>query len=321
MNELVEKFLLTATLILVAGAAGYVCRRKGWLGDRAAAGLMTFVAVFGYPTVGALSIWGMALRPADLLLPVLAVAHLVLMTLAGIPLARLLTRDRPEQGMFAIAAGTGNNGFTMGAFVLFLAYGEPGMALGNLYMVLIIPTIVLFLYPLARHFSAGRPAGSLGDLMRRSLLDWRSLGLPVVVVAIGLSLAGVARPTWVGQWRVVDALVYSVTPLAFFGIGLRLQPGRILPLWRLIAALAGARFALGAALAWALATLLGLTPWPFEGLRQSAFLIQGFTPTSVTMVALASMFGLRPAEASALFVANTVLYLVAVLPLVLWFCG
>ncbi len=320
MNEVLGKFLLTSVLILASGAAGYLCRRQGWLGERAAERIMTFVAVFGYATVGTLSIWGMRLSPVDLALPVLAVMHLVLMTLLGIPLARLVTRDRAERGLFAIATGTGNNGFTMGAFVLFLLHGEAGMGLGNLYIMLIIPAAVLFLYPLARHYSETQPAGSLADLMQRSLLDWRSIGLPVVILAILMSLWGVPRPDWVRTWRVVDALVYTITPLAFFGIGLRLRLGKVLPLGRLVVGLAATRFALGALLAVALAAVMDWTPWPLEGLRKSTFLIQGFVPTSVTMVAVANMFRLRPEEASVLFVSNTVLYLVGVLPLLLWFC-
>ena len=39
---------------------------------------------------------------------------------------------------------------------------------------------------------------------------------------------------------------------------------------------------------------------------------------NVTMVAICNMFGLRPREASVLFIANTVMYLVLILPLVLW---
>jgi predicted permease len=220
--------------------------------------------------------------------------------------------------LFAIAAGTGNNGFTMGAFVLFLLFGEAGMALGNLYIVLIIPAAVLFLYPLARHYSSAQPNGSLAGLMWRSLLDWRSLGLPVVGLAIFISLAGVPRPNWVRDWRVVDVLAYTITPLAFFGIGLRLRLGGLLPLGRMIIALAGARFLLALGLALAMMAVMNWTPWPLEDLRRSSFLIQGFVPTSVTMVAIANMFRLRPAEASVLFVSNTVLYLLAVFPIVLW---
>lgn len=318
MNDGLAKYALTSILILASGAAGYTCRRRGWLGDVAAQHIMTFVAVCGYPAVGSLSIWGMPLTTGDLLLPVLAVLHLVLMTLLGIPLARLFTQDRSETGLFAIATGTGNNGFTMGAFVLFLIYGEPGMALGNLYTVLVIPAMVVFLYPLAHHYSTAPSAGSLTRLVCRSLLDWRSIALPVVVLAILASLWRVPRPEWIGAWHIVDELVYTITPVAFFGIGLRLRLGRMLPLWRLIVGLATTRFLLGLLLAVALAASLTWTPWPLEGMRWNVFLIQGFVPTSVSMVALANMFGLRPTEASALFVSNTILYLLGVLPLLLW---
>jgi predicted permease len=319
MTDMLGKFLLAAVLILASGAAGYICRRRAWLGEHVAGRIMTFVAVGGYPLVGALSIWGMRLAPTDLVLPVLAVLHLVLMTFLGLPLARLVTRDRAERGLFAIATGTGNNGFTMGAFVLFLLHGEVGMGLGNLYMVLIIPATVLFLYPLARHYATAQPAGSLATLMRHSLLNWRSIGLPIVAVAILMSLWEVPRPDWVRAWRVVDVLVYTVTPLAFFGIGLRLRLGNAPQLWRLVAGLAVTRFLLGAMVAVAVVALMSVTPWPLEGLRRGAFLIQGYVPTSVTMVALANMFGLRPAEASVLFVSNTVLYLLGVFPVLLWF--
>jgi hypothetical protein len=39
------------------------------------------------------------------------------------------------------------------------------------------------------------------------------------------------------------------------------------------------------------------------------------------MVAMANMFRLRPAQASVLFVLNTFMYVLVVLPLVLWFFG
>ncbi len=244
MNEVISKFVLTTALILVSGAAGYGCHRRGWLGEIAARRIMTFVAVAGYPSVGALSIWGMALKTSDLVLPILAMLHMVLMTFLGVPLARLVTRDRAETGLFAIATGSGNNGFTMGAFVLFLLYGEAGMGLGNLYIVLIIPGLVVFLYPMAHHYATMEPAGSMAKLVSRSLFDWRSIGLPVIIAAIIASLWRIPRPEWIGACRVVDVLAYSITPVAFFGVGLRLRLTRIVPLWRMVVGLAFTRFVL-----------------------------------------------------------------------------
>jgi len=158
----------------------------------------------------------------------------------------------------------------------------------------------------------------MSQLIWHSLWDWRSVGLPVGLAGIALSALAVARPPQISAWHIVDVLVYSVTPMAFFGIGLGLHFSRIQSLWRMLIGLAIVRFGLGAILALILAWLTWLTPWPMRDLRFKVYFIEGFVPTAVTMVAVANMFGLRPQEASALFVVNTTMYLVFVLPLVLW---
>ena len=63
------------------------------------------------------------------------------------------------------------------------------------------------------------------------------------------------------------------------------------------------------------------TPLALRDLRWNVVVVQSFVPTSVTMVALANMFDLRPREASALFVVNTAMYLLLVLPVVMWLFG
>ena len=321
MSLLAIKFLVTGIVISVAMLGGYCCQRQGWLRETAGEWIMTFIAVFGYPLVGFLTIWGTPLRGPDALLPLLAVAHTVLVTLCSLGLARWVTADRAERGLFGIAGGLGNNGFTMGAFVVYLLYGESAMGLANIYFVLFSPMVVLLTYPIARHYASENPTDSIATLIWRSLIDWRSLGLPVSLVAIGLSLAGVPRPGLVLDWRLIDIMVYILTPLAFFGIGLRLHLSKVRPLWRVLAWLAGVRFLLGTVMALLLGWLTWLTPWPFHGLRWNLFIIEGFVPTAVTMVAVANMFGLRPREASALFVVNTLMYLVLVLPVVWWVFG
>lgn len=320
MSPVVSKFILSSVVIVAAMAGGYLCRRFEWLSERVGEKIMTFVGVFGYASVAFLSVWGTRWHAGDFLLPVLGAAHMVVMVFLSLALSGLVTRDRPEKALFAIAGGTGNNGFTMGAFVLYLLYGEPGMGLSNVYILLFMPVAVLVMFPLARHYASEQPSGSVGALIRRSLLDWRSIGLPVAVAGIGLSVLGVPRPAQVVSWHLLDVLVYTITPLAFFGIGLRLHVSKVWGMGRMLVGLAVVRFGLGLLAGLALAWLTRFTPWPFAGLRWDVFVVQSFVPTAVTMVAIANMFNLRPNEASVLFVVNTVMYLVLVLPLVwLWF--
>jgi predicted permease len=321
MPPLVLKFAVMAVALVLATAAGYLCRRLRWLPESAGEGIMTFVAVFGHPSVAFLSVWGTRLQASDAVLPFMAAVHAAVMIGVCLAGARWVTPNRQEQGLFALAGGVGNNGFTMGAFVLYLLYGEPGLGLGNIYILLFMPFVVLVMYPLGRYYASAQPNQSLGSLMVRSLLDWRSLGLPAIGVAIGLSALGVPRPAAVAEWQVVDVLVYTVTPLAFFGIGLRLHFSRVLPLWRMLLWLGLVRFGLGALTGVGLAALTWLTPWPIRDLRWNVYVIEAFVPTSVTMVAVANMFGLRAREASVLFVVNTLCYLVLVLPVLLRLFG
>ncbi len=321
MSDLALKFVLMSGAVTAATAGGYACRRLGYIREQAGEAIMTFVAVIGYPLVGFLSVWGTRLQPGDAVLPVMASAHAVVMLFASLALAGLFTQDRQERGLFALAGGVGNNGFTMGAFVLYLLYGEPGMGLANIYILLFVPVMVLVMYPIARHHAARQPGESVLSLVWRSAFDWRSVGLPATALAIALSAFAVPRPTWISAAHVVDILVYVVTPLAFFGIGLRLHFSRVWPLWRLLLGLALVRFGVCAAAGVGLAALTWLTPWPLRDLRWNVYVIQAFVPTSVTMVAIANMFGLHPREASVLFVVNTATYLGLVLPVVLWLFG
>lgn len=320
MSPVVSKFILSSVVIVVAMAGGYLCQRFQWVSERVGEKIMTFVGVFGYASVAFLSVWGIRWHAGDFLLPVLGALHMVVMVFLSLALSGLVTRDRPEKALFAIAGGTGNNGFTMGAFVLYLLYGEPGMGLSNVYILLFMPVAVLVMFPLARHYASEQPAGSVWTLIRRSLFDWRSIGLPIALAGIGLSVLGVPRPSQVASWHLLDVLVYTITPLAFFGIGLRMHVSKVWPMGKMLAGLAVVRFGLGLLVGLALAWLARFTPWPFADVRWNVFVVQSFVPTAVTMVAIANMFNLRPNEASVLFVVNTVMYLVFVLPLVwLWF--
>lgn len=321
MTEMTIRFTIAAGAVMAATAAGYVCRVLGWAGDRAARRIMTFVGVFAYPIVGGLSIWGTPLHLSDIALPLSAAAHIVAMTFLSLALARFVAKDRAETGLFATAGGTGNNGFTMGAFVLYLLYGEPGMGLSNLYILLFVPTMVLLLYPIARHYSSAQPTASMRKLIVSSLFDWRSAGMPLVVLGIVLSVMGVPRPPQIVAWHVLDILVFTITPMAFFGIGVLLHFSRVQALGRMLVGLAVVRFVLGAVVGLALATVTWWTPLALRDLRWNVVVVQSFVPTSVTMVALANMFDLRPREASVLFVVNTAMYLLLVLPVVMWLFG
>jgi predicted permease len=320
MQPTVVKFLIMAGVLAPSTLGGYLSRKLGWLKEAWGEPVMTFVFL-AYSVVGLLSIWILPMSASSFWLPGLAAVHVILMTGVGLLLGKLLFRDRVEGGLFGISAGMGNNGFTMGAFVTYMLYGDAGLNLSSILCVMWTPLVVIFLFPIARAYSPQRPADSLGRLIFRSVFDWRSIGLPLSLAGIALSMGGVAYPAVLNQWKVLDILMWGSTALAYFGIGMRLHVSDVWQYRKSLAALGVARFVLAAGAGAGLLFLMNLTPWPLTGTARNVFLIQSFTSTAVTMVAMANMFHLRPAQASVLFVLNTFLYVLCVLPLVLWFFG
>ena len=319
--SILTKFILTVSVILGSTAAGYFVRRARPASEHTSHALMTIVAVVGYPAVGFLSIWRVAPQLAELWLPGLAGVQVLIMAALGLAGGRLLGRDRGERGLFAISVAAGNWGFTMGGFVIYILLGPEGLGRACIYTLMFTPALVFVMYPIARNYTSRPGGGSLGRLMVRSIFDWRSLGLVSSIIALCISTAGVKSPPRLEAYHVLDILMFVFTSMAYFAIGLRLHISHIGPMKNMLVALAVMRFGVNLLIGLGLAQLMLLTAWPVVGLTRKIFLMQSLVPTAVSMVAVANMFGLKPREASVLFVVNSVMYLVLVLPLVLWVFG
>ena len=318
MMSLPAKALLAVGVIGCSMAAGYLARRRHWLKESASRPIMTAVAVFGYGSIGFFSLWKGKVTAQEAWLPLLAGAFMLIMLPLGVLAGRMLTRNRPTIGVFAVAGALANTGATMGGLLAYILFNEEGLRLTNVYGLLWTPVIVCAMYPVMRHFGRSESRESLGPLMVRNLLDWRSIGLPLAIVAIVLAGLDVPRPPAVERCHVIDVLVLLTTLGGYFSIGLRLHGGRMRKLTRLIVGLGVMRYVVGAALALALAAL---APWKTGSLPWRIFLLEAVMPTAITMVAMANMFRTKPRTASALFVANTVFFLVVCLPIVLWVLG
>lgn len=321
MDPTEVKIVSSISLLVLAAISGYLARKKGWVREAIARKIMTIVAVAGFSSIGLLTLWNRDLQAQDMWPPIIVAVHLVIMTGLGLLVSRLLARDTIERTTFGIASGLGNIAFTMGGTVLYILYDEPGLQLSALAGLLWTPMIVLFIYPIARHAEPGEKPRGFVKLMLRSIFDIRSLGLPMMLAGLGLSLAGVPRPAPIADFHVVDILMYAVIALAYFSIGLRLHLGHVRTMWRMIVALGAMRFLAAPAIGAGLIGLTLLTPWPLRGQTAEGLFIELFVPVGLTTVAVANMFRLRGDEASVLFLANTVMYLLLVLPLVMLIFG
>ncbi len=315
------KIIVSISLILLAATTGYLCRKRGWVGEETARKIMTVVAVAGFSTIGLLTLWVRELQIQDFWPPLIVAVHLVIMTGIGLLTARLLPGDPVRRTTFGIASGLGNIAFTMGGTVLYILYDKEGLQLSALAGLLWMPMIVLFIYPIARCAQPGEHSRRFARLMFHSIFDIRSTGLAMMLLGLGLSIGDVPQPGFIEQFRVVDALMYLVIALAYFSIGLRLHLGHIRTLWKMIVALAVLRFLVAPLVGAALIAATRLTPWPLHGQTASGLFVELFVPVGLTTVAVANMFRLRGDEASVLFVANTLIYLALVLPVVILLLG
>jgi predicted permease len=241
---------------------------------------------------------------------------MVILTLVGLVVGRVALKSTSEVGLLGLAGGISNLGPTMGGFVVFLLYGETGLGLVGVLTLMFVPMVVLWGFPIARHYSPSIERMPLGKLYTTSLLSWRSLGVPIMAAGVVLSVSGVVRPPVIGEYHVVDVMVFALVAAAYFSIGLRLRGRDLWTLRRPILLLAGIRFAGGMVVMLGLLAITQLTPWPlgWDTLGGRVMFIEGFVPTAVSMVAVANMFHLAPRKASAMFVANTLMYLLLLLP-------
>jgi predicted permease len=315
--RLITKCVIPIAVIVASTALGYLARRLGWLAERRSRTIMTGVTTVGYPAVGFLAIWAVhEVSPADVWLPVLGGLQAAGLALLALLVGVKLFADRQERGLFGLACGVGNHGVTMVGLVVFLLMGEQGLGYSTVFCIYTFFALVLLHYAIGRHYAPDAIRQPLWRLLLASLLDWRSIGLPVCLTAVLLVALGVERPAWIGRAHLTEVLMYLVIIAAYISIGLRLHVGRLGGIGRLVGASMLIRHGLGLAMGLSLLALARLSPWPPEGLTRNVLILQSFAPMGVFGVVAANLFDLHPRRASALFVLDSLFYLLVALPII-----
>jgi predicted permease len=315
-DPVARKLVEYTALIVGSFSIGYVCRKARLFGETVSRWIMTIVSVFGYATLQLFALWGLRLSSEMLWLPVLGGLNMVLMGMLGMAIGPAFFKDRGERGLFAIASGLCNTGITMGGLVLLAFYGEEGLGRMSLYCIMWTPIVIGMMYPMCRHYSDHFEGGSLGKLMVRSVFDWRSIGLPMAVggIVLSLTLGPERRPAWVSDWHIVDIIAYGTNAAAYFAIGLRTSLRHTRHIGRLIAVAAAMRFVVSAGVA-LLLVFITTRFVTLDAMNINVILLESVMPVAVTMVAGANMFRMNTQAASTLFVVNTFMFLAIMLPI------
>ena len=305
-------FLFPISCIVVGLCCGYLLRKLRLLGERATSILATIVVSVTYPTVAFLAIWPASLQRKYILLPLICSASVVIMLLVSLAVSGLYRLSKTDRGAFVMACGLSNFGYTMGGLVCYLFYGEDGLALSQVYVVLWMPMVFLVFFPFANCFATGQEHKSTLRVIWKGIWHVRSLGLLGSVLGISFALTHVPYPAFLGRYQVLKIVVLAGVFITYGVIGLNLRLGEVRKYVRLYFAQAVVKFAIAPLLALLLITIFGLD---YNQLLTKVVLTLAFMPTAVIGVLICNVFGLNARLASAMFVINTLVFLLIVLPI------
>jgi len=301
---IILKFILFQILILLPFSAGIVMKK--YFADPAAMSkkiIMVNLMVLEPPVI-LWTIWGLTVSPGLAFLPAAGLFMVLAGLLAGNVLAPLLGLVGAGRKTFIISSSLANHGFTMGGLICYIFLKETGLGLSSIFISYFVPYTFLVIFSYAR---AGRQyrAG-----LRYFLVSYQNMPLYAALAALALLLSGLRRPALDPP---LEPLIMASVALYYWTLGLTVNMKEIFPLRREHAALAAVRFLIIPALACLL--LLGI---PMGEDIKTVIRIQSFMPAAIYSVMTSVLFDLDSRLASSLFVVNTLLFIIVVVPAMVW---
>lgn len=218
------------------------------------------------------------------------ILHLALIVL-GLIGARIMRLDDNLRIAVTLSLSFNNVG-NYGLPLLLFAFGEPGLALGVIYMVSHIA------------MQATLGVGIAVWSKDRSLRTFTNALLSVpwvyaLVIALLLHTTAVAIPSWLA--RPIELLAQAAIPLQLLVLGIELSWVKLGSVFRLAAPITLAKLLIPPLLAWGLTAALGI-----GGLLRAVLIIQASTPTAVNTLILALRYKRRADLVAAIVLLTTV---------------
>lgn len=255
------------------------------------------------------SIWGLEITAELIYLPLAGFCMVLFGLAAGRLFGHVIKLDNKSKTTFIISSSIANHGFTMGGFICYLFMGEKGLGLSFIFLSYFIPYLFLVIFPYARLASKGE-SYSLDTIME-FIKSPRNMPLYAMILAIFLRLYGITRPE---IFFPVEMLLMLSIGVYYFSLGLSFLLKDVLSFKKESMTLCMIRFLIIPALTVGVLIFLNLDPD-----MEAVILIESFMPAAVYSVMSSVLFGLDERRASAMFVFNTVAFLLFVLPMMLIF--
>ncbi|PKL40086.1 MAG: hypothetical protein CVV44_07685 [Spirochaetae bacterium HGW-Spirochaetae-1] len=298
------KFILFQLVIIIPFILGSFLKRQFRNPSGVAQKIVRANLIFVEPFVVIWSIWGLALTPELLLLP-LAGLILVLggfmLGYATVAFTRLKEKSRAT---YLISSSLANHGFTMGGFLCYIFGGFNGLGMSSIFLVYFMPYIFAVIFPFAGF--ASRKEGFSLDMLKKLFINRQNMPLYATGLALTLHLFHIPRPAFAFP---MDMILMVSISMYYITLGLNFTFSDIKALRPEHLFLALGKFIALPALTWGALRFIEL-----DRDIESVIMLQSFMPAAIYSVLSSILYDLDMRLASGLFVVNTVIFLVVVLP-------
>ncbi|QQE12400.1 hypothetical protein JD969_02690 [Planctomycetota bacterium] len=321
MDAKTYEFIAFTIFSCLSLAAGYIVRHKNLLPQDFSRRIHFHTVAWVWATASFLSIWRFDISPQSLWLLLIIPLLVAIPGFGAIPLCKLLKLSRSHTGVIAGAAGMGNMGFTLGAYLCYLMLEDRASALAYGIASVTIMQIfsILFLYPVARHFGTQQVGDQSLAKTILSSFDLRAMPLYAAIAGITLAILKVPAPIFLWDYKFIDVIFYIGAFGALFGIGMKLEFANTLQYLKQHILLALVKFALIPLVLLTLLHFINLTPVKTDQLFNDVLIIESLVPTALMTVMMANLFHLDTRFASCAWFWNTVIFLIGPLPAILWY--
>lgn len=310
ITDLYLKLFLAVVLPLIGGM---LFSKKEWAA-RWSSRLFALALYLFNTLIAFLAVWTAQLVNNAWILPFIVLIGWLLSMGIAYAAQSLMKHESKQRGAFLFSICLSNHGYTLLGIIALVVFGEAGLAQATYAQLLIVPFLILFCFPIARHFSDESTAGGLGQLLNDNIVDKRNLPLLAMLAGLTLNMTGVERPAIFSS--ILPPTVYLGTVVSGFAVGLLFNASKI---WKfrkenlfslIYRSTFYPLFYIGAA-RW-----LNLSP-----LDTVILALFGIVPSAIFSNLIADLFKLDKDLANSIYIVSTTIFLVIILPIYLLIVG
>lgn len=285
---------------------GSICKSRISNIEMLGKNIVNFSLVFLEPAIIIWSIWGLSITKDIFFLPLAGLSIVGGGFLIGRILIPIIKLKGQSAKTYIISSSLANHGFTMGGFICYLFLGETGIGLASIFILLFMPWVFIVIFPFAR---SGHVAGLRLKNLKNHFINRQNMPLYAVITAIIIQGTGIKRPQVNFP---IDAFMIAVIVLYYFTLGINFNFIATFKIRKEQITLAAEKFLFIPLVTYLILSFTDLAPEIKKVIQ-----IQSCMPAAIYSVLTSILHDLDIELATSLFVLNTILFIILVLPVLL----